>query len=293
MDGSTGARVLLCYDGSVAAGAAIEVAARLLPHARAHVAFVWAPPFGSAALRHRLWHGTSEINEFVAAIEREGKAEATRLAAVGVALAAAYGWAAEPLVRRTYGGEGLQLAEIGGEIGADLIVLGSRGLGGAQAVLGSVSDLVVHYARCPVLVVPYPLLEAERAVLDVGPVVVGWDGSPGATAARQISARLFPGRPVVPVFVADGDERTARTIPGLVEAHHADGHLEHGRSTAAALAGQARALDAALVAVGSRGRSAVREILLGSVAMAMLHHVHRPVLVVPHRETPASPGTPP
>jgi nucleotide-binding universal stress UspA family protein len=32
--------------------------------------------------------------------------------------------------------------------------------------------------------------------------------------------------------------------------------------------------------VGSRGRSAVREILLGSVAMATLHHTRRPVLVV-------------
>jgi nucleotide-binding universal stress UspA family protein len=33
--------------------------------------------------------------------------------------------------------------------------------------------------------------------------------------------------------------------------------------------------------VGSRGRSAAREIIVGSVAMSMLHNSHRPVMVVP------------
>ena len=40
------------------------------------------------------------------------------------------------------------------EIGAGLIVMGSRGLGGIKrALIGSVSDSVVRYAHCPVLVV--------------------------------------------------------------------------------------------------------------------------------------------
>ncbi|MFJ6955031.1 universal stress protein, partial [Micromonospora aurantiaca (nom. illeg.)] len=38
---------------------------------------------------------------------------------------------------------------------------------------------------------------------------------------------------------------------------------------------------ASVVVVGSRGRTAVRKILLGSVAMATLHRAHRPVMVVP------------
>jgi nucleotide-binding universal stress UspA family protein len=38
---------------------------------------------------------------------------------------------------------------------------------------------------------------------------------------------------------------------------------------------------AAVLVVGSRGRSAAREIIMGSVAMSTLHNSHRPVMVVP------------
>jgi nucleotide-binding universal stress UspA family protein len=40
------------------------------------------------------------------------------------------------------------------QMGADLVVLGGRGLGGVRrALIGSVSDSVVRHAHCPVLVV--------------------------------------------------------------------------------------------------------------------------------------------
>ncbi|HZG62742.1 MAG TPA: universal stress protein [Rubrobacteraceae bacterium] len=40
------------------------------------------------------------------------------------------------------------------EVGAGLIVMGSRGLGGIKrALIGSVSGSIVRYAHCPILVV--------------------------------------------------------------------------------------------------------------------------------------------
>jgi nucleotide-binding universal stress UspA family protein len=47
-----------------------------------------------------------------------------------------------------------QIVDSAEEIGAGLIVMGSRGLGGIRRLLmGSVSDSVVRHAHCPVLIV--------------------------------------------------------------------------------------------------------------------------------------------
>jgi nucleotide-binding universal stress UspA family protein len=47
-----------------------------------------------------------------------------------------------------------QIVRVAEEIGAGLIVMGIRGLGGVRpALMGSVSDSVVRHAHCPALVV--------------------------------------------------------------------------------------------------------------------------------------------
>nr|WP_309228029.1 universal stress protein [Micromonospora sp. CMU55-4] len=280
-----GRRVMVGYDGSPAASAAIEAGALLFPGAHAWIGHLWTPPFASEELRKRLWTGKRNINAFVEAIEREGGREADRLTSVGVMLARAAGWDAEPLVCRSYGGEGLRLAELADEKQTDVLLLGSRGLGGARAVLGSVSDMAVHYSPRPVLVVPHPLLTDEHDALAAGPVVVGWDASAGAEAALDSTRRLFPERNVVLVAV-DGDEGetpTPETAGGqqVTTVRVSAGRGAPGRAVADALSAVATEHKASAVVVGSRGRTAMRKILLGSVAMATLHRAHRPVMVVP------------
>jgi nucleotide-binding universal stress UspA family protein len=47
-----------------------------------------------------------------------------------------------------------EIVRVAEEIGAGLIVMGSRGLGGVRrALMGSVSDSVLRHAHCPVMVV--------------------------------------------------------------------------------------------------------------------------------------------
>jgi len=48
----------------------------------------------------------------------------------------------------------VQIVDLAEELGAGLVVVGSRGLGGIKrALMGSVSDSVMRHAHCPVLVV--------------------------------------------------------------------------------------------------------------------------------------------
>ena len=52
------------------------------------------------------------------------------------------------------GAAAAEIVDLAEDIGAGLIVMGSRGLGGIRrALMGSVSDSVVRHAHCPVLVV--------------------------------------------------------------------------------------------------------------------------------------------
>jgi nucleotide-binding universal stress UspA family protein len=275
--------VLVGYDGSPQAANAIEIGARLLPDPAARVVHLWAPAFSSPELRRRLVRGAVSLDELAARVEREGAAEAERVAGDGVALARAAGWEAQPLVHRSYSDEGFELARLAERLRPAAVVVGARGLGGARAVLGSVSDTVAHYSPVPVLVVPHPMFGEEREAAAAGAVVVGDDGSDGARVALAAAASLFPGREVIGASVVDEGASGEVAEGAAVETFVLDAGLSGrgARGVADALARFAAERAAALIVVGSRGRSAWREILLGSVAMAVLRRAEQPVLAVP------------
>ncbi len=47
-----------------------------------------------------------------------------------------------------------ELTKLAAEVGADAIVIGSRGVGYLHALLGSVAYETLHLASCPVTVIP-------------------------------------------------------------------------------------------------------------------------------------------
>lgn len=137
-------RILVAVDGGPQAASVAEMAARLAGkmgselHA-VHVGFV-------PAMYHPEMRGYRPRSE---AVQRETQevldGEVRRIEAAGAEVARSHPRMGRPDV------EILELAE---ELDAELIVIGSRGLGGVRrALLGSVSDSVVRHAHCPVLVV--------------------------------------------------------------------------------------------------------------------------------------------
>ncbi|MFG1643555.1 universal stress protein [Amycolatopsis sp. NPDC049252] len=187
---------------------------------------------------------------------------------------------------------------------AELVVLGSRGLGGFTGLLvGSTAVSVVAHAHCPIVVVrgrtPHDPPPAT------GPVLVGADGSPDSDAALAFAceeARLR-GTGLIAVHtwsdvLADGVLRPhplqenpvdiaaaeraklAEQVVGW-QRKYADLSIEfevtRGRPVRTLLE---RGEDAQLIVVGCRGRGGFTGMLLGSTSQALIAHSPCPVAVV-------------
>lgn len=179
---------------------------------------------------------------------------------------------------------------------AQLIVVGSHGMGIVGRVLGSVSSAVVHHALCPVAVIP---LDEARWQLNDHPVVVGVDGSPaseGAIAlafdeaahrgAKLVAVQAWSDVGVSP-FASDrwhdrereARELLAQSIAGWQE-KYPDVHVDQRVvCDVAAHAVIAEARYSQLVVVGSRGRGGFTGMLLGSVSRAVAHGSPAPVII--------------
>ncbi|NES30504.1 universal stress protein [Micromonospora terminaliae] len=208
-------------------------------------------------------------------------------------------------VRQVAGGPGVTLIEESRR--AELVVVGSRGVGGFTGLLlGSVSNQVAQHAHCPVLVVR----PAEQPIPVRGPVLAGVDGSEPAGNAVRLAADEAVRRDADLVLVHVRTPERGAVAPDAAAEATAAAQAESAELLAGAAArirtdhpvlnvverplrGESpeQALieasgEAALVVVGSRGRGGFAGLLLGSVSQALVQHAHCPVLVA-HPYEPA------
>lgn len=189
---------------------------------------------------------------------------------------------------------------------ADLVVLGSRGLGPAKEfLLGSVCQKVVRYAPCSVLVVRQGLETITRLLVAV-------DGSAYSNTSIELASGLgltscaeihLCAVVETPVFLQDASAQTrteraaalqaifraemevaerdlVETRKRLVAAGCAvTSTIRTGHPTKEVLA-LARDLNAHLVVLGAKGRTATKRFLLGSVAQKVVKYAPTAVLVV-------------
>lgn len=299
--------VLIGFDGSPEAEAAIRAAGTLLAPRRAVVAHV------SDAVPALLVHAGPRTGA-VGVLEEEEARAAGRIAERGAELAERAGFEALAVMATGKPKAWPKLLELAEQHGAEAVVVGSRGVGRVEsALLGSVSAGLLGHAHLPLLIVPP--LPGEHAT---GPVVIGYDGSDHADAAIEAANRLLAVREAIvqtvwvscravagagvagaPAdVVAKGAEEIDRGRRAEAErtAEHgvrlaAEGGLEvRGEAVEAngnvwrTLLDSVEAGRAAAVVVGSHGRSAFGAMLTGSVSRALVHHAPAPVLVVrpPH-----------
>ena len=145
-------KILLATDGSREATLAAQSAAQIADETDSELHVVYVRP------RRVPFHPGDYIGPEVAEhpLQREQElleGEAQRLldARVGEIEAAGSSVAQSHL---GIGKPDEEIVALGEELGAGLIVVGSRGRGGVRrALMGSVSDSVVRHAHCPVLVV--------------------------------------------------------------------------------------------------------------------------------------------
>lgn len=195
-----------------------------------------------------------------------------------------------------------------GAMKADLVVLGSRGHGTiATMVLGSTASEVVDHAPCPVLV-------ARSGTL--GTVALADDGSSSARGAESVVATwpLFADREISVVAVAEvGVPVAAGFTPGLYDqvlgsytrsvdqarqevaeaSQSVANRLSDAglRATPVVLEGDpaseivryATERRAGTIVMGTRGRTGLARLVLGSVARNVLVHAPCSVLIVRER----------
>jgi nucleotide-binding universal stress UspA family protein len=285
-------KILLATDGSEDAALASRAAADLASKtgAEMHVVHAWHSVPSTRMEAYIRSHLEQEAKELLAAQVERLEEEAGRSVA------------GEHLE------EGMavdEILDVAGEVGPDLLIMGSRGHGLVKRlVMGSVSEGVVHHAPCPILI-----LRGGEEGWPPERVIFGDDGSQTARKAGDLAARIgrlcgakgliLHAYPELPEMDLEGRRSNARLVDddlrraerALQEraaelenslGTHPKIQLAVGDAAASLLEATGEGMAAkTLIAVGSRGLGMVRRARLGSVSTKVLRAARGPVLIHP------------
>ncbi|GAA0630630.1 universal stress protein [Sporichthya brevicatena] len=275
---STSPRVVVGYDGTPTARAALAVAAREAARRGRTLLIVHAEDEGWDLVRN----GEQGLDPLAEAVELVG----TTLPRGRVTVLDRLGPAATVLCEQAEN--------------AELLVVGRGNVGLLAVLMGSVAIDVASNASCPVLVVG----DGGSAAPETGPVVAGVDRHHAEevleAAFREAELRGAPllvvhswsslhwlGPDGLVTFDADSEllrEQHLDWLHDLVDRYagkHPDVEVtqapREGRAADVLLSASG---GAGLMIVGTRGRGPVRGMLLGSVGQKLVRHARCPVLVV-------------
>jgi nucleotide-binding universal stress UspA family protein len=275
-------KILLATDGSAPALAAVEATIKIAgPSAGVKVVHVW-----NLEIHHR--HGSWDM-EVRSEAERLVDATVERLQSAGII-------AQGEICRSDDSHIAAAIAVSAKDFGADLVVVGSRGLSNWQSMLNhSVSHQLLCALDCPVLIVRGRLgVAATRSRRILLALAGGNDVASGVRAA--VAASEAPGCVVLVVhmaqalFGADGfayvesDDEIKVTMDEAVRlledaGVEAQAKVARRGPAALALAEIAESWNADLIVTGSSRMRDLSSILLGSVSHDLLRTTDRPVLI--------------
>lgn len=277
--------IIVPVDGVTFAGAATAFASRLAATRGADLELLYVVSEGPAELYDLPSNRTSDTDADRAARHQAGE-EALLATRTHVVDAERVAVSTSVITDTSMTGDpGAVIADHARTRDARMIVMGTRGLSPlGKFLFDSVSDRILHKARCPVTVMP--AAEACTGREPVARILVPLDGSARGDAAAQLAGAAAPGIGTRIELLAwppnvDADVFSRRRVQldrlGLTATEH---RLE-GSGPAEAILEHARiAPEDAWIIMGRRGLGPTRGQLLGSVSRAVLAAAPCPVTVV-------------
>jgi len=237
-----------------------------------------------------------QVQDMYKTVERTMREDATRLLDRVVALLPRD---TGPVTKHVVAGSPADLViTLAEQQNADLIVLGTRGLGPIkERLVGSVAHRALTFAPGAKLILPCPLKALKQILL---PLQGTYDTDHALrflqkkpfrdTATITLFTVLPQNRPLWPVGATVAEQMESQALRDaedfLKETAAKLGQMGYQTQVAAALGTpvegileKARALSADLILMGTRGRQGVTRVVLGSVSHALLHQGTYPLMI--------------